>query len=165
MRPPPIDCCVFCEFPAATSHAQTSPPLARCPTMSHNPGTSSTSRSLRLVVVLLVAQQCYPALKTKNRHPALSSTKRARPRLAYRPLLPLAAVGHGAAGFRRRQGRGGGASGHVASFSFWQCGRSLWCCRFPVLPFAFVRGLSTCQFLTKAVSHRDPRFGCYRVIL
>ena len=60
---------------------------------------------------------------------------------------------------------GGGASGRVASFSFWQCGRSLWCCRFSVLPLAFVRGLSTRQFSTKAVSRRDPRFGSYRVIL
>ena len=55
MRPPPIDCCVFPMFPAATPRAQTSSPLARGPTMSWNPGTSSTSRSSRLVVVLLLA--------------------------------------------------------------------------------------------------------------
>ena len=59
-----------------------------------------------------------PASKTENQDPALQSTNRDRPRFACRPLSPLAAVGHGAAGFRRRQGRGGGHQAVLRHFHF-----------------------------------------------
>ena len=72
-----------------------------------------------------------PPPKSENRDPALFSASGARPRFAYRPLSPLAADGHGAAGFRRRQGQGGGCQAVSRHFDFgvkWPIDLESCCC-------------------------------------
>ena len=68
----------------------------------------------------LVGSNAAGPRKSENRDPALCSANYPRPRFAYPPLLPLEAVGHGVAGFRCRQGQGGGATRPCLSFSFWR---------------------------------------------
>ena len=114
LRRPPIDCCVFCGSPAATSHAQTSPPLARCPTMSHDPGTSSTSTSSRLVVVLLVA----PCLENRKSRSGPSIHKQRPPALRLSTAIATGGGRPWCGGLPPPPGTRGGLSGRVASFSF-----------------------------------------------
>ena len=57
---------------------------------------------------VVVGSDAAPPRKSENRDAALFFTFLARQQFAYRPLPPLEAVGHGAAGFRLRYGPGGG---------------------------------------------------------
>ena len=104
-----------------------------------------------------------PASKTENQDPALQSTNRDRQRFACRPLSPLAAVGHGAAGFRRRQGRGGGAIRPcrlIFILAVWPVALVLFAgC------LGFGKGAANASDWMKSVSHRGPGFGWHHVVL
>ena len=78
---------MFCELPAAASHAQTSPPLAWDPTMSQNPRNELDVKVVEAGCCVVVGSNAAPPRKSENRDAALFSAFLARPRGLRAPRL------------------------------------------------------------------------------